>query len=109
MEPCYGNGKFKNPNDWSEVDKRREINNEHPLLMMPLYANGEEFNQGKYTFWGGDTLTGKWENIPDDLKPYTVIQLHPDDLPKRDGAARDFYEHMLEEAAKYVNPKTGKK
>ncbi|VRM46131.1 Glycosyl hydrolase [Streptococcus pneumoniae] len=102
------NGKFKNPNDWSEVDKRREINNEHPLLMMPLYANGEEFNQGKYTFWGGDTLTGKWENIPDDLKPYTVIQLHPDDLPKRDGAARDFYEHMLEEAAKYVNPKTGK-
>ncbi|MDS2370270.1 glycoside hydrolase family 98 domain-containing protein, partial [Streptococcus pneumoniae] len=67
-----------------------------------------EFNQGKYTFWGGDTLTGKWENIPDDLKPYTVIQLHPDDLPKRDGAARDFYEHMLEEAAKYVNPKTGK-
>lgn len=49
---------------------------------MPLYANGEDYLQGKYTFWGGDTLSAKWTNIDDDLKPYTVIQLHPDDLPK---------------------------
>ena len=56
-------------------------------MMIPLYANGETYSQSEkeYGFWGDDTLSGKWEEVPDDLKPYTVIELHPDDLPKRDG------------------------
>ncbi len=103
------NGRFDQKNEViGTAEKRRKISNTHPLLMMPLYANGEDYLQGKYTFWGGDTLSAKWTNIDDDLKPYTVIQLHPDDLPKRDGAARDFYEYMLREAVNYINPKTGK-
>ena len=97
-----------NPNDWTPAEKRREISNEKPLLMIPLYANGSKYEKGDYAFWGDDTLVGKWKEVPDDLKPYTVIQLHPDDLPKRDGVAADFYEHMLNEAQSYVNPKTNK-
>ncbi|BFK82580.1 hypothetical protein I3900191A7_27250 [Clostridium baratii] len=102
------NGNFSNPNDWKPAKKRREISNEHPLLMIPLYAHGPKYQQGEYAFWGDDTLVGKWENVPEDLKPYTVIQLHPDDLPKTDGTAADFYEHVLKEAQNYVNPKTNK-
>lgn len=45
-------GTFKNPNDFEIAPKRREISNEHPLLMMPLYANGGEFQKGNYAFWG---------------------------------------------------------
>lgn len=101
-------GDFVNPNDWTPAEKRREISNEKPLLMIPLYANGSKYEKGDYAFWGDDTLVGKWKEVPDDLKPYTVIQLHPDDLPKRDGVAADFYEHMLNEAQSYVNPKTNK-
>ncbi|GAA6410166.1 hypothetical protein K040078D81_42830 [Blautia hominis] len=36
-----------------------------------------------------------------------MIELYPDDLLKQDGSAADFYEHFLEEAQNYVNPKTG--
>lgn len=100
-------GAFKNPNDFDPAPKRREISNTNPLLMMPLYANGNEYNKGNDSFWGGDTLTGKWRNIDPELKQYTVIQLHPDDLPKRPGVAQEFYEHILKEAQNYINPDTG--
>ncbi|AIG43443.1 TPA: NPCBM/NEW2 domain-containing protein [Streptococcus suis] len=100
-------GQFRNPNDFEPAPKRREISNTSPLLMMPLYANGSEYNKGNYSFWGEDTLVGKWENIDPELKPYTVIQVHPDDLPHRAGVAQDFYEKILEQAQNYVNPTTG--
>ena len=100
-------GKFPDPDKWTPAERRREVSNTSPLMMIPLYANGEEYSsEQKYGFWGNDTLLGKWEKVPDDLKPYTVLELHPDDLPKRDGAVQDFYEHFLEEAQNYVNPKT---
>ena len=97
-------------NSWEPAEKRREISNEFPLMIIPLYANGPYYNQAErvYGFWGDDTLIGKWEAVPDDLKPYTVIELHPDDLPMRDGVAEDFYEYYLEQAQNYVNPSTNK-
>lgn len=96
------------PDDWEPADKRREISNEQPLLMMPLYAHGPKYENGDYAFWGDDTFIEKWESIPDELKPYTVMELHPDDLPKDETSAEDFYEHYLEIAQNYVNPKTNK-
>lgn len=103
-------GPFKDPDAWEPAEKRREISNEKPLMIIPLYANGEAYakSEREYAFWGDDTLVGKWEAVPDDLKPYTVIELHPDDLPKQNGTAADFYEHFLAEAQNYVNPKTNK-
>lgn len=101
-------GSFPNPNEWVPAPKRREISNEKPLMIIPLYANGPLYEQnGEYGFWGDDTLVGKWQSVPDDLKPYTVIELHPDDLPKREGSAADFYEHFLQLAQNYQNPETG--
>lgn len=101
-------GTFVDPDAWQPAEKRREISNTSPLMMIPLYANGETYSQSEkeYGFWGDDTLSGKWEEVPDDLKPYTVIELHPDDLPKRDGAVQDFYEHFLKEAQNHVDPET---
>ena len=101
-------GTFVDPDAWQPAEKRREISNTSPLMMIPLYANGETYSQSEkeYGFWGDDTLSGKWEEVPDDLKPYTVIELHPDDLPKRDGAVQDFYEHFLKEAQNHVDQET---
>lgn len=101
-------GTFVDPDAWQPAEKRREISNTSPLMMISLYANGETYSQSEkeYGFWGDDTLSGKWEEVPDDLKPYTVIELHPDDLPKRDGAVQDFYEHFLKEAQNHVDPET---
>ena len=101
-------GTFVDPDAWQPAEKRREISNTSPLMVIPLYANGETYSQSEkeYGFWGDDTLSGKWEEVPDDLKPYTVIELHPDDLPKRDGAVQDFYEHFLKEAQNHVDPET---
>lgn len=96
------------PDDWVPGEKRREISNEQPLLMMPLYAHGPKYEAGEYAFWGDDTLIEKWEGIPDELKPYSVMELHPDDLPKNATSAIDFYEYFLEMAQNYVNPKTNK-
>ena len=59
-----------------------------------------------FVFCCDDIFRGIWEEVPDDLKPYTVIELHPDDLPKRDGAVQDFYEHFLKEAQNHVDPET---
>lgn len=114
-------GNFKTPADpdfgefdeeeepWTPVAKRMEVSNEHPLLMLPLYAHGPRYSEPerKYSFWGDDTLIGKWQSVPEELKPYTIVQLHPDDLAKRRGVLADFYVHYLEEAQNYVNPKTG--
>ena len=47
---------------WTPAEKRREISNEKPLLMMPLYANGSKYEKGDYAFWGDDTLVGKWKD-----------------------------------------------
>lgn len=101
-------GTFQKPEEWMPASKRRAVSNEHPLMIIPLYAHGPKYERGEYGFCGDDTLTGKWETVPDDLKPYTVIELHPDDLPKKEGTASDFYQHYLEEAQNYINPKTGK-
>ena len=113
----FATGEFKDPNDWQPAPKRREVSNKKPLMIIPLYAKGTVYKQEqpKYEFWGDDTLVEKWEAVPDDLKPYTVIELHPDDLPnagddpynQRANAAKDFYEHFLEIAQNHKDPKTG--
>lgn len=114
------NGKFKTPSDkdfgdfevdpWTPQPHRIIVNNEHPLIMIPLYAHGPRNENGtdKYSFWGDDTLKGKWESIPKKLRKNAIIQLHPDDLAKKDGVLADFYEHFLKEAQEYIDPDTGK-
>ena len=64
---------------------RMLVDAEHPLLLVSLYANT------KHPAWwddsgipgvpmqGHNTMEGVWSLIPEDLKPYTAIQLHADD------------------------------
>lgn len=78
---------------------RMTINNENPLLISSVYGDPKE------TLWYGNTLTGAWSQIPDDVKPYSVIELHPGKIckptnciPKDTPELRAWYIKMLDEA-----------
>lgn len=66
------NGKLR-INDWS-VDKRREINNEHPLLMMPLY-NEKSLNQAGNILLGGNNFGDHNRCSKTIYQVYTVVQM----------------------------------
>lgn len=72
--------------DGMQETPRMPVDEKHPLLLVSIYAQTK-----KQDWWGsgvpkgvpaqGDlSVTGVWEMIPDDLKPYTAIQLHGDDF-----------------------------
>ena len=64
---------------------RMLVDAEHPLLLVSLYANTKHptwwDNSGSpgVPMQGHNTMEGVWSLIPEDLKPYTAIQLHADD------------------------------
>lgn len=64
---------------------RMLVDAEHPLLLVSLYANTKHpawwDNSGipGVPMQGHNTMEGVWSLIPEDLKPYTAIQLHADD------------------------------
>lgn len=64
---------------------RMLVDAEHPLLLVSLYANTKHpawwDNSGVpgVPIQGHNTMEGVWSLIPEDLKPYTAIQLHADD------------------------------
>ena len=64
---------------------RMLVDAEHPLLLVSLYANTKHpawwDNSGVpgVPMQGHNTMEGVWRLIPEDLKPYTAIQLHADD------------------------------
>lgn len=72
--------------DGMQETPRMPVDEEHPLLLVSIYAQTK-----KQEWWGSGvpkgvpaqgnlSVTGVWEMIPDDLKPYTAIQLHGDDF-----------------------------
>ncbi|MDS5650489.1 glycosyl hydrolase family 98 C-terminal domain-containing protein [Streptococcus pneumoniae] len=84
----------------NRVQMRTTINNESPLLLSPLYGN----DNGNGLWWG-NTLKGAWEAIPEDVKPYAAIELHPAKvckptscIPRDTKELREWYVKMLEEA-----------
>ncbi len=56
------------------VEMRITVDNEHPLLIVPLYVDTYQ-ETGSIMSWG-NTLTGVWNNIPEDIRPYTLIEIH---------------------------------
>ena len=64
---------------------RMLVDAEHPLQLVSLYANTKHpawwDNSGipGVPMQGHNTMEGVWSLIPEDLKPYTAIQLHADD------------------------------
>lgn len=80
---------------------RMRVDNEHPLLISSVYGDPNE------TLWYGNSLTGVWNQIPDDVKPYSVIELHPGKvckptscIPRDTPELRAWYIKMLDEAQK---------
>lgn len=69
----------------SAATPRMLVDAEHPLLLVSLYANTKHpawwDNSGipGVPMQGHNTMEGVWSLIPEDLKPYTAIQLHADD------------------------------
>ena len=75
------------------------IDNENPLLIIPVY--GKTYSESGSTMDFGDTLVGRWNSIPDDLKDHAVLELHVGGMiGVKDGnsndAGRKFYEQQLE-------------
>ena len=83
-------------------EKRIKINNENPLLIMPLYGKSYDANTDTAVLDWGDTLVGRWNAVPDDLKNNAVIELHLGGkigLNEEDGhTAAAFYENQLKVA-----------
>lgn len=99
---CFG---FPRLASADEVPMRTTINNESPLLLSAVYGNTED------SLWWGNTLQGAWNAIPDDLKPYAAIELHPAKvckptscIPKDSDALRAWYKNMLDEAQTHDIP-----
>lgn len=81
---------------------RTNISNDSPLLLSAVYGN----DQGTDLWWG-NTLEGAWAAIPDDVKPYAAIELHPAKvakptscIPKDSPELRAWYTKMLDKAQK---------
>ena len=80
-------------------ERRMEVNNENPLLLVHLYGGNVE--EGAeipgIPGQGGATLLGTWNMIPDKVKPYTAVQLHPGFLGANDSETlRTYFEKNLE-------------
>lgn len=85
--------------------KRKQIDNEHPLMIAAAYSSdtytiGQEENVG---LQGWNTIAGRWNAIPDDLKDNNVLMMHSNNLrsfaPDHVGQAtvEDYYGACLRE------------
>ena len=71
--------------------KRITISNEEPLLIVPVY--GQEYKASGSELQWGDTLLGRWNSIPADIKDNVVMEIH---CMRAGGQAKDFYTQQLE-------------
>ena len=71
--------------------KRIAISNEEPLLIVPVY--GQEYKASGSELQWGDTLLGRWNSIPADIKDNVVMEIH---CMRAGGQAKDFYTQQLE-------------
>ena len=78
-------------NEYGTAEPRKVINSENPVLMVPLYAA----NANSDVMENGDTLLGRWEMIPVDLRENAVMQLHPGSIRGADNIKR-FYSRQLD-------------
>lgn len=73
-------------------EKRLEISNTKPLLIVPLY--GQSYQELASTMQWNDTLLGRWNSIPADMKENVVMLLHASNIPHN--SLKAFYEQQLE-------------
>ena len=94
------------------VRKKRQIDAKHPLFIVPCYSSNyyQPGQEKEPEFKGGETISGRWAAVPEDMRPYHVLLAHTDNLgmtpaqqfPDTDEEKRknqellqSFYEHCL--------------
>lgn len=86
-------------------EKKMKISNEEPLLIVPVY--GQVYNEGESELAWNDTLLGRWNQIPEDIRSNVVMEIHlggfiglgtNGNSSDREDAKR-FYEQQLDIAA----------
>lgn len=83
-------------------EKRITISNEEPLLIVPVY--GQVYREDESELSWGDTLLGRWNQIPEDIRSNVVMEIHVGGfigLGKNGNSsdredAKRFYEQQLE-------------
>ena len=88
----------------SQDGPRRVIDNEHPMMIATAYSNDvyEIGQEEGPELQGSNTVDGRWNAIPDDLKENNVLLLHTNNLrqfaPDHIGQAylQAFHEHGLQ-------------
>ena len=85
-----------------EIEQRLEISNEEPLLIVPVYC--QRYNANETEMQWGDTLLGRWNSIPDDIKPYAIMQIHAGACEYYTDAVMRFYEQQLDIAEEHGIP-----
>lgn len=96
---------YENEQDVQSQDgPRRVIDNEHPMMIATAYSNDvyEIGQEEGPELQGSNTVDGRWNAIPDDLKENNVLLLHTNNLrqfaPDHIGQAylQAFHEHGLQ-------------
>lgn len=54
--------------------KRISISNEDPLLIVPVY--GQVYKESGSELSWGETLLGRWSQIPEDIRSNVVVEIH---------------------------------
>ena len=72
--------------------RRITIDNENPLLIVPVY--GQSYHASESEMQWGDTLIGRWNSLPDDIKANCVIVIHAGRIAN--GSLKAFYMQQLE-------------
>lgn len=77
----YKNGEDKAENSARAGQKRKEINNENPLMIAAAYSDDQwDIGDDKVGLQGWNTIAGRWNAIPDDLKDNSVLMMHSNNL-----------------------------
>lgn len=97
---------YKNESDVQEYSKRRVIDNAHPMFFEAAYCSDiyTTYQKDPAQLQGWNTIAGRWNTIDDDLKDYTVLSMHLNNLYPYSNhnvgqsGLQDYYENCLQQA-----------
>lgn len=97
---------YRNESDVQEYSKRRVIDNAHPMFFEAAYCSDiyTTYQKDPAQLQGWNTIAGRWNTIDDDLKDYTVLSMHLNNLYPYSNhnvgqsGLQDYYENCLQQA-----------
>lgn len=97
---------YKNASDVQTKHKRRVIDNKHPMFFEAAYSSDiyDTYQRDEAQLQGWNTIEGRWNTIDEELKPYTVLSMHLNNLYPYSNhnvgqsGLQDYYENCLQQA-----------